>query len=781
MEPHDNIRSDGFKDLKKLSYHLLSNWYWILISLGIGLTTAYLINRYTTRVYSLSYSIVKIQGDQDLFSNNVVYYPFWDRNMGDIQRQLRLIKSKSNIAETLNGLDFNFSVFLQGNFKTSEIYLHRPFLIKIDSASSNIPYNQFIKISFEEATLYRLQSGNSRFNSLVKNKTFQLGEDYEMDGFKFSVQLIKGGIPVKKGDDYFFILHNFNSLVDQFHGRLRIVADKESDNIFIGNIDSETQVKDLRFLKRFLEVLRKNNLTNKNREAQSSIEFIDSQLNIITDTLGYYKRLIDEFDLKNLSTGDHSSNETFERIKFLEQEKSELLLVDNYLNYLSDYLKKKSKDEIFAPVILGLDHPLLNQWVMEYINLKKETKIYRNFENDKNPIIIYEGDELGKIERNINENIKNIKENNQDKTTEINNKINFYYSTLKGYQKDLRELYRVKQLSSINEELISLLLQRKIEINVRMAATGSDYEILDEPKVTGLIQPDKRKNLITATILSLMIPIGLLYLRMLLNFKVQDRDDLAVLQDIPFLGFIGHNSNKSELVITQNPKSAVAESFRSVRTNIHFLTGSKQKGVFLITSSISGEGKTFCAVNLAQVFAMSDKKTLLIAADLRKPKVFKDFQLKNVGGLSNYLSNSTSHKQIIQHTHVDNLDVILAGPIPPNPTELMMSPQMDELVKDLKKEYDYIIFDTPPLGVVTDANILMRVADYSIYIVRQGITPKVQLNAIKESYDAGKLKNISVIFNDLGKNSKAYGYGYGSSYYTDEKPKKNIFYRLLGR
>ncbi|MDQ3535906.1 MAG: CpsD/CapB family tyrosine-protein kinase, partial [Bacteroidota bacterium] len=245
-----------------------------------------------------------------------------------------------------------------------------------------------------------------------------------------------------------------------------------------------------------------------------------------------------------------------------------------------------------------------------------------------------------------------------------------------------------------------------------------------------------------------------------LNNKVQYKEDIEKLTSIPLLGQIWRKSKGGNLVVSQSPKSAVAESFRSIRSNLNFFTSGKEKKVFLITSSISGEGKTFCALNLSTVFSFSGKPTLLIGADLRKPRIFNDLGLNNEIGLSSYLSNTAKLSQVIQRSEISNLDVICSGPIPPNPSELLMEDKMSHLMQELKNMYDYIIIDTAPIGLVTDAYVLMEHVDHTIYLVRQNYSTQDSLKQAQEIYANGKIKKVSILFNDVKLNKDKYGYGY---------------------
>ena len=280
------------------------------------------------------------------------------------------------------------------------------------------------------------------------------------------------------------------------------------------------------------------------------------------------------------------------------------------------------------------------------------------------------------------------------------------------------------------------------------------------------------------------MPLLIFVILELVNNKIQSREDIERITSVPVIGGIGHNLSTDQLVVQSRPKSAMAESFRALRSNLNYFTANKDHLVFMVTSSLPGEGKSFTTLNLATVIAMAGKKTLIMGADLRRPKLYDDLGLNNDVGLSQYLSGMATQDQIIQASKIEDLYLISGGPMPPNPSELLIRPAMDKLMVDLRSKFDFIIIDTPPLSFVADAFVISKYADHSIYVIRQNFTPTVALQSLEEFYQMGKLVNISILFNDLEEIRSwvwiwrlwlryGYGYGYGYSYgYSSNGRKK---------
>ncbi|MNF68378.1 Tyrosine-protein kinase YwqD [compost metagenome] len=280
----------------------------------------------------------------------------------------------------------------------------------------------------------------------------------------------------------------------------------------------------------------------------------------------------------------------------------------------------------------------------------------------------------------------------------------------------------------------------------------------------------------------MLIPLLIVFGIFFINDSIQNTDDISKLTQIPLIGVVGVNKDNVSLAVFDKPKSALSEAFRTIRSSLQFLYKKQQVSgskTLMITSSISGEGKTFCSINIATVFALSEKKTVIIGLDLRKPRLADEFNLTTQLGVVNYLIKQNSLSEITNSTQIPNLDVILSGPIPPNPSELILSDAMKELIDELKQKYDYIILDTPPVGLVSDALELAQYADVTLYIVRQNYTKKDMITLLNTRIKRGELNNASIVFNGYENKAKygsGYGYGYGaySNGYHDEEEKSHF-------
>jgi capsular exopolysaccharide synthesis family protein len=335
---------------------------------------------------------------------------------------------------------------------------------------------------------------------------------------------------------------------------------------------------------------------------------------------------------------------------------------------------------------------------------------------------------------------------------------------LSGYPAAERKYIGIRRNYSLLENLYIFLLQKRAEASISRAASTSDIVMVNPPMAGAPISPKPAQNYLIAGVSGLALPLLVFILMEIFNTRIQSKDDIERFTSIPFIGGVGHKTTPDNRSVLLSPKSAVAESFRALRSNLTYFLGDKQKATVLITSSISGEGKTFTTINLASVFALSGKKTLVLGADMRKPKLFGDFGLPNNTGLSTYLVGLKEFEGVVQKTAEPNLDLVSGGPVPPNPSELVLTGRMKKFFEEARQRYDYIIIDSPPLAIVADAFVLADHADHMIFVTRQDHTPKQLLKSLDEHYRNGRLKNISLLLNDIFKSGPGYGYGYSYGY-----------------
>jgi capsular exopolysaccharide synthesis family protein len=363
-----------------------------------------------------------------------------------------------------------------------------------------------------------------------------------------------------------------------------------------------------------------------------------------------------------------------------------------------------------------------------------------------------------------------------------------HLSVLPEKQKTLADIEVLKQNKLT---VLNTLLEKREQSAIELAATVSNVKVLQDayPNITP-VKPNPRNTKLLAIVIGLILPALFIFVLELLNDKVGTRHDIERLTSVSVLGEVGHAFGKGNLVVTNNNRSVVAEQFRIIRSNLQFVLHHINKPVILVTSSFSGEGKSFISTNVGSVMALAGKKTIILEFDIRKPKILHQLNIPKHPGLTNFLLGKTALEELpIPVDGMTNLYVLPCGPVPPNPAEMLLDTRINELFDWLKKNFDAVIMDTAPVGMVSDALTLSRYADATLYIVRQGHTFKKQIGMIDEFYTQGKLPKMSIILNDVkvragygyyGYGRYGYGHAYGSGYFQDDSPPPSGLSRYFG-
>ena len=759
----------GFNDLIPIRYifHILrTKWYWFLFSITTCIFISILINRYSNEVYSnkttinLDYnSIEKNSLEQMLHFNS-------HSSSNYVFDKIISLTSYSLIFETIDDLDFNIEYFLEGKLKNSEAYSICPIVFEPISLTNNFGLEFKIDIV-----------NNNQFDFTVagnSEETVHFGEVINTDYGSFKI-VLNNKINNSKISDYpniYVKWLNPHDVTSKYINKLKVKKLSKSSSIIEVSITGQDVGKETLFLNKLTENFLKNTILNKNKASLNIIQFIDDQLIEIKDTMGKIESTLLDFKSKNgVVKLNVESEQFFKDITNLQEEKSKIIVESKYLEYLSNYINSKSSyEDIIVPLSYGISNQTLTELISDLIDFQVERNVLNPNGNLNNPIINELDIKIERIISSIESIIESLNAKNAILLADFSKRINSSEKLLNFIPNAERQLVNIERNYELSERIYLELMSKRMEAAITAAGHVSDAKIVEPAIVqTGiLISPNKKQNLLIALIVGLLIPFLITIVKQLLNNTIVSSYDIKNNSKIPFVGHIFRNHTGFNIIVEKKPKSKITESFRNVRSNLEFLI-SKNEGskILLFTSSISGEGKTFCALNLATIYAKSGKKTIVIGADLRKPKLSRNFMFDNSMGLSIYLSNKIQERdKIIFDSQIENLFFIPSGPIPPNPAELVGSEKMLSLLSELKKEYDYIIIDSPPIFIVADAIPLMKFVDLNIYITRYNYTQKDLLKFINNFYEKDTLKNLSLVLNDVDlSKSSGYNYAYDYEYY----------------
>jgi len=791
-------------DFKSFLFKLISYWPLFLISLAIGFSIAFYINVRKLPIYQMD-NMISIKDDQNpFFTTNTSLTFNWGGTTDKVNTSIITLRSRSHNEKVVERLQFYLKYYKDGKYQQVDAYKNTPFIVDLDTSKFQI-INKQIKVVFKDSINFTLSALFNEGNVILQNyhtkqkkgiyrdqeefkANYKLGELIDLPFFQGKI-MPNVENRVRPNTPYYFSFLNFDSAVKSFL-KINISPVSKGSSVLRLSLLGKNKKRIVDYLNSSVDVLSEDMLERKNLFATKTIKFIDSSLNDKTKELIDVEEELNKFKSKNnIYDLDVEGKDITEKLNILDLKEDAINKELNYYNVLENYLiSRNDYREVPAPSVAGIEEKSIIDGVGRIIVLAEERNKLEYSYKDGAPIFKDIDRQINAVKDILIENISSSKSLKNQELSKIKNDIYRFESEIQKLPKEQQELLKIERRYNLSEGSYNLFLAKRSEAGLVKAANVSDVLVIDSAKDTGggKVGPNTQLNYILAFLFGLLTPLLVVFLRVFFDTKISSVKDIERLSKIPVLGVIGKSRLSNNLAVLTKPKSSIAEAFRGVRSSLQFLykkQGLEGAKTVLITSSISGEGKTFCSINIASVFSLSKKKTVVVGLDLRKPKIFGDFNINNSIGVVNYLIHDASLKDIIQKTEFENLDVITSGPIPPNPSELLMSESMEELIAELKKEYDYIILDSPPLGLVADALELTKFVDATIYMVRQGYTKKGMFNMINERYKKGEVSNISFVLN-FYKDKEKYGYGYGYGYgaygnsYHENDDKKSIIDRI---
>ena len=780
---HDLTENDSI-DFKRYLSLFISNWYWFAIGLFISLSIAYGINRWSEAVYTVS-STILIKDDQMGGINSAMSDVFLGgeafKSQQNVKNEIGILKSYNLNYIVMEGLpEFSVEYIAVGKrgIAESRMYNKSPFIVVYDSLLKQTT-DQKIEIKILSDQKYKLMiNGDKNFE---KELTF--GERFNESGFDFRIKPRYGKtfyFNQNISNKYYFYFTSPAMLANTYRNKLSVTPIEEEASLVTLSTSGFVPEQEADYLNKLMDVYLQYGLDLKNKTAVQTIDFIEDQLKTTSDSLHLAEGHLENFRLANRLIDISKEGVVIQnKLEQIDGEKTTLLLQKNYYKYLKDYINsKKESSDIIAPSVVGVSDQLLIRLVDELSVLQQQKKqLAMNLYESSEPLKIIEANIIStriSISENINNGLLAIENSIADadrRLSEIDKEIRKLPSTE-------RQMINIQRKFDVNNTVYTFLLEKRAEAGIAKASTVSDNRIIDRAGSYSIsqIKPKERQNMMLAIILGLLFPVMGIILIDYFNNKIIDKKDIERGTQAPVIGFVSHNTLKTEMPVAEKPGSTLSESFRSVRTNLKYVLKDISNPVIAVSSTITEEGKTFVSANLAAIIASLGKKVLLVGLDLRKPRTHKILGIDNSNGISNFLIGGSKIEDILIKTEIENLWYTPSGPVPPNPAELIESITMKKFIERAKKEFDFIIIDTPPVAIVTDALLLSSLADFYIFVVRQRYSSKNTLGLIEELHRNKNIKSLGIVINDISMTgyygyglrygySVGYGYSYGYNYY----------------
>jgi len=744
---------------------------------------AYAKNRYSEEIYTVS-STLLIKDDQigggasdlaNIFPGTNAF-----KSEQNLKNEIGILRSFSLNCRVMEELpDFHVAYYGIGRrgIVESRMYKNSPFKVVYDSLekqSIGVP----VTIKILSSDNYKLEINGDKNYS----KTLSFGERFNEMGFDFIILPNTGifSFDPDASNRYYFYFVSPAGLANQFRGKLSIAPIEEEATLVTMSTSGSAPEQEADYLNKLMEVYLQQGLEVKNQTAEKTIEFIDGQIGSISDSLSKVENSLENFRLSNrLIDLSREGSYIQNRLESYGNERSALMLQKQYYLYLQEYVSSRNETgDIVSPGAMGVTNGSLERLVAELATLQQQkSKLKVNISEDL-PAVTVIDNVINDVKALIAENINSSMNSLDNAIKDSDHRISLVEAELNKLPGTERRLINIQRKFDLNNTVYNYLLEKKAEAGIAKASTVSDNRIIDfaESFNSALIGPKTRQNYVMGLMLGLLIPAILILLIDYMNNKIIDKKDIEKGTKAPIIGTISHNSLKTEIPVAEKPGSTLAESFRSVRTNLKYFIKDAQNPVISVSSTISSEGKTFISANLAAIIALNGKKVLLVGLDLRKPRIHKIFGISNDIGISNFLIGQAKFENIIFQTEVENLWYAPSGPVPPNPAELIDSPEMKNFITRAKKQFDYVIIDTPPVALVTDALLVSPLTDFYLFVVRQRYTSKNTLGLIEELHRNENIKSLGIVINDISLTgyygyglrygySAGYGYYYGHNYY----------------
>lgn len=779
-----------FSSNKQFIISVLSIKYYYIACVILFISAAYLFNKYSPMVYEVSATIRPVNNEtSSLLSSNELFRGLQTfQTSNNIENEINNLRSFSLISSSISRLNLEVGYFSEQNKllkETSELYNKSPFTVNIDkSHTQSINCKFYINIlndstfrltATEDEVLFYNYLDNqviSRNNVLNIDTICRFNETITNDHFKISVSYNNEYKSVLLNNNlFYFELYHLDYLAKDYLKRLVAYRVSPSSSIINVQFSGENIDKVLTFLNNYLNTYFEESLIKKNKIAVSTINFIDDQLMEISDSLVQSESKLRNYrsthQVMNLS---YQGQMSYDRLQELDAERSTLQIQERYYNYLLDYFKKNSDmSGITPPSAMNVEDPILNQLIAELLTLNAERSNILTNNAEKNLF-------LGQVENRINIQKQTIIENVTNNLNTLSLSINELNYRAEKLSQEISNLPRtelnmvgMQRKFDLNDAIYTYLLQKRSEAAITMASNYPDYEILEPARevTSQIIAPKVMFNFLVAILLSLLLPTMFIIIREFLNDKIQSVFYIEHLLDRSVIGIIPRSEFKTEAIMVDYPGSSIAESFRNIRSNLFLKLKDQSTKVILISSSQPRDGKSYVSFNLAHSIASVGYKTILIDADLHRPTLHNKFRIKNISGLSNYMTQKVALDDIIQNTSIDNLNFVPAGPILPNASELIEAGILDNLIASLRNSYEYIILDTTPFGIVSDAILMMKYATQILLICRNKYTRKDLFANVIDNLNSHNYTNYEVIFND--QNLEESTYGKYTSYYKKNK------------
>lgn len=763
---------------QELLFRYIIHWPWFVASILICLIGAWGYLYFQTPVYQVSASIM-IKDDKK--GGNSGSADLENLGLGgvitsaqSIDNEIEVLRSKTILKEVVNNLELYITYYDEDEFPRQEIYKTSPVMVNLTAQEADkLPNAALIdmKLASDGGLDVNLKVGLNEYNKRFDKLPAVFPTNVGTFGFTLRDSLSNGQVEGQKD------VRHVSAVVSQPFGvakgyqwALTIAPTSKATSVATVSLVNTNIQRGQDFINKLMEMYNRNTNNDKNEVAEKTREFINERIKIIDEELGNTEEKLETFK-RNAGLTDISSDAQLAVSGNAEYEKKRVEngTQINLVRDLAKYINNPLNEYEVLPSNIGLTDNGLTTQLERYNELVIERKRLLRTSTENNPMIINLDMSIRAMRTNVKTAIDGTLQGLLIVKADLDREASRFSRRISDAPGQERQYVSIARQQEIKAGLYLMLLQKREENAITLAATANNAKIIDEPVAEGgPVSPKPKTIYMIALVLGVGLPVGVIFLIGLTKFKIEGRGDVEKLTRLPIVGDVPLTAEKTgSIAVFENQNNLMSETFRNVRTNLQFMLGNGQK-VILVTSTVSGEGKSFISANLAISLSLLGKKVVIVGLDIRKPGLNKVFNIsRKEQGITQYLSDPEKNlMDFVQLSDVSkSLYILPGGTVPPNPTELLARDGLDKAIETLKKNFDYVVLDTAPVGMVTDTLLIGRVADLSVYVCRADYTRKAEFTLINELAENNKLPNLCTVINGLDLQKKKYGYYYGYGKY----------------
>lgn len=758
-------------DLRTVARIFSKNWYFVAVALVLSAVLSYLYSYKIPDVYGATTQILLKDQESYDYQNQVYKNIGYVSAYGDIVNQKRVLTSYDLIDRSLNKLNFEVSYFIIGRFKTTEIYANLPFTVQMEVLNPSL-YEKPIDLHINDPGHYTISYDVGKG---VVSKTLPFGKDNADSDFTLRVDpvvaLKSSNIDTYASSDYRFVRHSRERQVAKY-ARSLDVENLDYTSVLQVTVEDEIAARAKMFLDTLSAEYIKYTLQGDFDINENTLNYIDKQLNEVTGILNQYEDDLQEFlRSKNILNLDKENSQYFDQLVSLDAQKRQYQMMIESVDALNNYVLNIGDSKLLPPSFYILqDDEFLKKTLGALYDMQMNINQSMYTAELPNPVIEQTKQNIQLTRANLLIYLKNTRKAIEEKIGDVDKQAADYTNLIRAVPQNQRDVENFQRKVAVNEKLYEFLLEKRATTVIARAGIVPQTKVIEAARSLGVVRPNKAKILYMFLLGGAMISLMFVFVRVVFYDRVDNADQLRAGTNVPVFGEViaSDKAEENYVVVDSDPKAAITESFRTIRTNLEYLPATDTGRAVMVTSYRPNEGKTFCSVNLSAILAKAGKRVLLLELDLHKPKVGVGLGMKSHIGISTILVGKATIPESVMHTAYENLDVILAGAAPPNASELILSKMLPEIFNYGRQHYDYVMIDTPPVGLITDALLMMRHVDATLFVINTRFANKDHVRNAMDVHAANPAPNFGFILNGVRmKKSKYYynsNYGYGYRY-----------------